>query len=49
MFDSGASYSVIRRDLAEQLEILTPLPDPENHVFETERIEYRKTAQRLQV
>ena len=37
LFDSGASYSVIRRDTAEALEILTPIPDPEHYVFETAR------------
>jgi predicted aspartyl protease len=37
LFDSGASYSIIRRDLAESLELLTPIPDPENYVFETAR------------
>ena len=37
LFDSGASYSIIRRDTAEALEILTPIPDPENYVFETAR------------
>ena len=35
LFDSGASYSVIRRDIAESLEPLDPLPDPENWIFET--------------
>ena len=35
LFDSSASYSIIRPDIA--LEIATPsaLPDPENWVFET--------------
>jgi len=28
LFDSGASYSFIRRDIAERLEILLPLPQP---------------------
>ena len=37
LFDSGASYSVIRRDIAERIEPLDPLPDPENWVFETAR------------
>lgn len=37
LFDSGASYSIIRRDLAEAIERLTPIPDPENYVFETAR------------
>ncbi|MFW5786467.1 MAG: retropepsin-like aspartic protease [bacterium] len=37
LFDSGASYSIIRRDLAESLEQFTGIPDPENYVFETAR------------
>jgi len=37
LFDSGASFSVIRRDLAESLQPLTPLVDPEEWVFETAR------------
>ena len=37
LFDSGASYSIIRRDVAEELELLTPIPDPENYIFETAR------------
>ena len=37
LFDSGASYSIIRRDLAEALSGLEPIPDPENYVFETAR------------
>ena len=37
LFDSGASYSIIRRDLAESLQPLSPLPDPEEWVFETAR------------
>ncbi|MFO7780882.1 MAG: retropepsin-like aspartic protease [Spirochaetia bacterium] len=37
LFDSGASYSIIRRDLAESLEHVTAIPDPENYVFETAR------------
>jgi hypothetical protein len=35
LFDSGASYSIIRRDIAENLEPLNKIPDPENWVFET--------------
>lgn len=35
LFDSGASYSIIRREIAESLEPLDLLPDPENWVFET--------------
>lgn len=38
LFDSGSSYSMIRRDIAEQLEPLNLLPDPENWVFETARV-----------
>lgn len=37
MFDSGASYSIIRRDIAERIEPLVLLPDPENWIFETAR------------
>ena len=37
LFDSGASYSIIRRELAEALEQCTAIPDPENYVFETAR------------
>ncbi len=37
LFDSGASYSIIRRDIAESIELLTPLPNPESYVFETAR------------
>lgn len=33
LFDSGATYSCIGRELAEVLEILTPLPEPMS--FET--------------
>ncbi len=35
LFDSGASYSIIRRDIAEQVARLELLPDPENWIFET--------------
>lgn len=35
LFDSGASYSIIRPDVAEAIGTLEPLPDPENWVFET--------------
>jgi len=35
LFDSGASYSIVRRDIAELLEPLDKLPDPENWIFET--------------
>ena len=37
LFDSGADYSIIRRDLAERLANLEPLPNPEEWVFETAR------------
>lgn len=37
LFDSGASYSIIRRDIAEAIAVLEPLPDPENWIFETAR------------
>ena len=37
LFDSGASYSIIRGDVAEAIAGLEPLPDPENYVFETAR------------
>ncbi len=37
LFDSGASYSIIRRDLAESLQPLSPLADPDDWVFETAR------------
>ena len=37
MFDSGASFSIIRRDLAERLASLIALPDLEEWVFETAR------------
>ena len=35
LFDSGASYSLIRPDIALEIELPVPLPDPENWVFET--------------
>jgi predicted aspartyl protease len=38
LFDSGATYSIIRRDIAERIELLVPLPDPENWIFETARV-----------
>jgi predicted aspartyl protease len=37
LFDSGATYSIIRRDIAERIGPLDLLPDPENWVFETAR------------
>jgi hypothetical protein len=38
LFDSGATYSIIRRDIAERIEPLVLLPDPEDWVFETARV-----------
>lgn len=35
LFDSGASYSIIRPDIAREIEEVRPLPDPENWIFET--------------
>jgi hypothetical protein len=35
LFDSGASYSIIRRDIAERIAALEPLPDPSHWIFET--------------
>ena len=35
LFDSGATYSIIRRDIAEEISLLDRLPDPEDWVFET--------------
>ena len=35
LFDSGASYSIIRKDIAEALSPLDPLPDLENWQFES--------------
>jgi hypothetical protein len=37
LFDSGSSYSIIRRDIAERLANLEPLRDLEEWVFETAR------------
>lgn len=37
LFDSGASYSIIRRDVAMTIENLIVIPDPENYEFETAR------------
>ncbi len=37
LFDSGASYSIVRRDIAERIAHLEPLPDPRDWVFETAR------------
>lgn len=38
LFDSGASYSIIRPDIAREIDEPILLPDPENWVFETARI-----------
>lgn len=35
LFDSGASRSIVRRDIAESLQPLSLLPDPDEWVFET--------------
>ena len=35
LFDSGASYSIIRPDIAESIEIPVALPDPQEWIFET--------------
>jgi len=35
LFDSGASYSLVRPDIAVAIATPEPLPDPENWVFET--------------
>jgi hypothetical protein len=35
LFDSGASYSIIRPDIAKSVETPRELPDPENWIFET--------------
>ena len=37
LFDSGASYSIVRREIAERIGWLEPLPVPEDWVFETAR------------
>jgi hypothetical protein len=37
LFDSGASYSIVRRDIAERIGNIGPLPVPEDWVFETAR------------
>ena len=43
LFDSGASYSCIRKDVADKLEILTPLPD--KMIFSTADSKNTITAQ----
>lgn len=35
LFDSGSSYSIVRDDIAREIAVLNPLPDPENWVVET--------------
>ncbi|HUX20557.1 MAG TPA: retropepsin-like aspartic protease [Spirochaetia bacterium] len=35
LFDSGASYSIIRRDIAERIGRVDLLPVPEDWIFET--------------
>ena len=35
LFDSGASYSIIRPDIAELIAEYIPLANPENWIFET--------------
>ena len=35
LFDSGSSYSIVRRDIAESLQPLSPLANPDDWVFET--------------
>ena len=35
LFDSGASYSIVRPDIANSIETPSPLPEPEDWVFET--------------
>jgi len=35
LFDSGASYSIVRREIAERIGQVQPLPDPSEWVFET--------------
>jgi len=35
LFDSGASYSIVRRNIAERIAGLEPVADPEDWTFET--------------
>jgi hypothetical protein len=37
LFDSGASYSIIRREIAERIGMIQPFPEPEDWIFETAR------------
>jgi len=37
LFDSGASYSIIRREIAERIGMIQPFPEPEEWIFETAR------------
>ncbi|HOK40137.1 MAG TPA: retropepsin-like aspartic protease [bacterium] len=41
MFDSGASYSCIRKDIAEKLEILRPLVEPMEFVTAKKEIKIK--------
>jgi len=37
LFDSGASYSIIKRETGERVGVIQRFPDPEDWVFETAR------------
>ena len=37
LFDSGASYSIVRRDIAERIGQVQPFPNPPDWIFETAR------------
>lgn len=37
LFDSGASFSIVRKDIAEALQPLSPLPEAQDWIFETAR------------
>ena len=37
LFDSGASYSIVRREIAERIGQIQALPTPEDWIFETAR------------
>ncbi|HUX22970.1 MAG TPA: retropepsin-like aspartic protease [Spirochaetia bacterium] len=37
LFDSGASYSIVRREIAERIGRIEPFPNPEDWIFETAR------------
>ena len=47
LFDSGASYSIIRRDIAEEIHILTPVANPDDWIFETAEEGHLVTATHL--